>query len=184
MNGAPMPTRDLSDGCYESGASQTYLQQLVLNKPDPEMYMPHDHYDLTRCLVWMQRYTKGNVSKRNNITNTLAKRSTGMWFLLFKKWTWLTHEFLYSDRLSDQVLRHVVSLLMGHGTGDYGFLKSKDIQNGMADVRCAQLEIEKIYDCNNFTVCKIEGVYRYNLDLRSWQKKFAKELAEALNAPN
>lgn len=186
MYGAPIPTRkDLHDGHFGSGASRNFLKSLIQGKPK-HTYIPHDRHDLSRCLVYIQKYTKGDITVREELTNRLAatsvavitaaptsklrltKRKDGsvtfhlpphsfssgdiidgeglakVWLALFARWSWLTHEYLYSDRLTEDVLNDIVKVIEARATNAFSHL-NKCRQEQPEMIALAEAEVDKVW---------------------------------------
>lgn len=147
MNGAPEPSREgMYDSCYTMGISSNFLKALVGGDRTITGHgsWPWDCDDLFRCVVFIQRHTKGNVGAREELTNALAQlpNISPYWKALFTRWTWLTNEVLYSNRLSIETISNMLSLVMGYTTGDFGFLKNRTMTGELQEaIRVATAEV-------------------------------------------
>ena len=128
LNGAPEPTRtDLRDGYFVLGASSKSLKRLLDRKWE-DISRPADADDLYRCVVLLQRYSKGDSDELKEILDTLRKEDLGLyWDALFDNWDYLVKNMLYSDDISTKVISCMIQLVSGYTSNDYIFLERKEM---------------------------------------------------------
>lgn len=158
MNGAPDPIREgMYDGCFTMGISSSFLEKIVKGNLSTMHFKdwPWDCDDLFRCVVFIQRFTKGNVLEREELTGRLAQIPglSPYWKALLTNWSYLTKEVLYSNRLPIEVISTMLSLIMGYTVNDFGFLTNKTMTAELdGRIRQAQAEIDQVwanYDWSN-----------------------------------
>ena len=117
LPGVPAPLRNsLTDGCFKTGASSDFLNDLVLTQHIYSGFtqdIPWDFYDLSRCIIFMLKCVGKNRELLKAVTINLSNVAglSPYWKTLLSRWDYLTNEVIYSNRLSKDVINCMLILL-------------------------------------------------------------------------